>query len=69
MTKITILHEYPVVLTKDADWMNRTKPTMKPGAIVILPADAVLVIPPENIEVKGDPITFKQDEIEAQPSE
>jgi hypothetical protein len=43
MTDITILEQFPVVLTKDNTW----KPLQlgRSGAIIYLPEDAVLVMP------------------------
>lgn len=49
--QIRILTEYPAILTKDKEWANRYKPRIEPGAIVILPEDAVLVLPPEVMSI------------------
>jgi len=46
MTDIKVFKIAPVVFTKDALWLN-TKPSIQPGAIVLLPQDAVLYIPKE----------------------
>jgi len=49
MNQITILFEVPAIISKDHsfDWNNLV---MKPGSIVLLPEDAILVIPPNNRE-------------------
>jgi hypothetical protein len=44
--EIEILDKAPIILTKDKDWDSAIK--MEPGAIIILPDDAVLVIPPKE---------------------
>ncbi len=38
---ITILDEFPIILTKDVTWKLRAK--VKAGSILVLPDDAVLV--------------------------
>jgi hypothetical protein len=42
---ITILFIAPAIFTKDSNWAGKMH-TLEPGSIVILPEDAVLVIPP-----------------------
>lgn len=44
MQKIRILEEMPAILTTDRTWLQFNKPVIKPGAIVALPDDAVLVL-------------------------
>lgn len=52
MNQIRIIKGYPAILTKDATWMSITKPRIVPGAVIILPEDAVLIMPPDaDIEV------------------
>jgi hypothetical protein len=42
MSEIKVLETFPIVFTKDKTW----KPTSpKPGAIIVLPEDAILVLP------------------------
>jgi hypothetical protein len=50
MNEITILDKLPIVFTKDADWLSLHKTVAKEGGIILLPPDAVLVIPPEEKE-------------------
>lgn len=44
MEEIIILSKIPVVLTKQVGWKPMTP--VKEGAIIVLPEDAILVIPP-----------------------
>lgn len=48
MNEIIILNEAPAILTKDGQWASRVKPNLKRGSIIVLPPDAVLVMPPTN---------------------
>lgn len=43
MSEIIIMKQLPVVFTKDTTW--GAKVTIKPGEIIMLPADAVLYEP------------------------
>lgn len=51
MSEIIVLKQPPVVFTKDKDWGKYIK--LKPGAIIVLPEDAVLFDPPEEGEQDG----------------
>lgn len=53
MSDIEILNEYPVIFTKDRDWVE-SRPVVKPGSIVVLPDDAILCVPPVTISVTTD---------------
>jgi hypothetical protein len=48
MREIPILYEFPVIFTKDRDFLENT-PHIEQGAIVLLPEDAVLVMPPPQM--------------------
>lgn len=51
MKEITIIYDLPIVFTKDSVWLDSyAKNAFKPGQIVLLPDDAVLVVPPQIIE-------------------
>jgi len=43
--ELIILEEPPIILTKDADFLERIKnrPVVKSGEIILLPEDAILV--------------------------
>lgn len=43
--EITILDRYPIILTKDEDFIKKRKKPVKEGDLILLPNDAVLVIP------------------------
>ena len=45
---IEILHEMPVIFTKDKDWIDSIKLPLRSGQIVFLPDDAVLLILPRK---------------------
>lgn len=53
MGEIEIVYDAPVVFTKDKDWGKHVK--LQPGAIVVLPEDAVLYVPRYTVsqEVTG----------------
>lgn len=58
-----ILYDYPIILTKDKDALQRLGRTVfEPGALVLLPQDAVLIIKPE-IKVTEIDYSVKDDEI------
>lgn len=50
MNEILILDEMPIILTKEKSWIHINE--IKPGRIIFLPDDAVLVIAPKRIELK-----------------
>jgi hypothetical protein len=44
---IEILFKAPVIFTKDTEWLERTNNIkIEEGAIILLPEDAVLYVPP-----------------------
>lgn len=45
MDEIEVLYEAPVIFTKDTEWVTKHI-SAKPGAIILLPQDAVLYAPP-----------------------
>lgn len=49
MKEIKVLDGFPVILTKDKEWLKNGVISMKPGEICLLPEDAVLVLPPLRI--------------------
>lgn len=52
MSEIIILDQAPAILTKDSQWLSRFKPVMKQGSIIVLPPDAILVLPPKQSEAQ-----------------
>ena len=52
--EIVILNEAPVIFTKDAEFVTRHQDQwkLKPGAIIVLPEDAVLYEPSTIVELK-----------------
>lgn len=46
MSEIKIIDFMPIIITKDKSWRPRVK--VKPGAILYLPADAILLKPVEK---------------------
>lgn len=50
MSKVTIINEVPIIITKDQNWINTwgSSVNMTPGAIIVLPHDAVLLILPKE---------------------
>ena len=54
MQKIRILEEMPAILTTDRTWLSFNKPVIKPGAIVALPDDAVLILCGKALEMADD---------------
>lgn len=53
MKEITIIYGLPIVLTKDRDFLELQKihqTKMVPGSVILIPEDAVLVVPPEIME-------------------
>lgn len=50
--EITVLYEAPIIFTKDVEWESDV--VLKPGAIVRLPKDAVLYVPPVTIEQRSN---------------
>lgn len=55
MKEITILKEAPVIFSKDEYWVKDIAPNIKlePGAIVLLPEDAILLTP----KIEQPPVT------------
>lgn len=53
MSEIHIEYDLPVVFTKDANYWPGDDPLARPGAIIVLPEDAVLVFPRETINVQA----------------
>jgi hypothetical protein len=55
MREIPILYEFPVILTKDHRFIDDV-PKIEQGSIIILPEDAVLVMPaPQMMEMQVAP--------------
>lgn len=52
MREIVILYTPPIVLTKDKNWKPKQDNKIA-GAIIYLPDDAVLVVPPKIREKKS----------------
>lgn len=54
MPDIQVLEYLPIVVTKDTEWMRTTGSRLRAesGALWVLPADAVLIKPPESITQK-----------------
>jgi hypothetical protein len=61
MSKIQIEYGLPIVFTKDGDFPEHAH-VVKPGSIVVLPRDAVLVFPTETINVVDIPAPKEQQE-------
>lgn len=60
MKEIIILYEFPLILTKDKhfisqlkDWKEKAPPHYRGGRILVIPEDAILVMPPINVSVEG----------------
>lgn len=53
MNTIKIIDKVPIILTKDGNWLNVWGKDVKmtSGSIVLLPQDAVLVLPPIKLSV------------------
>lgn len=62
MKDIEILTELPIVFTKDRKFAGQFKDKKsRKGDIITLPEDAILVVPPVNVEVVSAPREVKLD--------
>lgn len=64
MKEIQILHDLPVIFTKDKDFPKRLAEhhvgrNIRRGQVIILPDDAVLALPPEIVQMEVKPIEIK----------
>ena len=66
MKKIQIEYNIPIIATRDGEWVKNMFKSIKavPGAVWLLPDDAVLIFPPESVaQLQTNPeIVIKKDE-------
>ena len=58
MKEIKIINDPPIIFTKDRVWLAQAKPEFKPGAIVVLPEDAILYVPSHQVNIQVTDYSF-----------